>query len=157
MSTGRNTRLKTYKSALKVISARTGTPLPSLLLSFGVLHEITALVPLAGVFYGARALGIGEVVIGTIVQDNQPFSGVEERHWFRGTLRKWVEEGDKWACRVGQRYGVFGFEKRTFDSPGDAAEPSPVSSRLAGDVANAVVAYGVTKVMLESMFLTIWD
>jgi Hypothetical protein FLILHELTA len=146
MSTSRDGRFGTYKTALKAISARTGTPLPSLLFSFGVLHEITALVPLVGVFYGARSLGIGEVVINTIVQDNPALSGVREGDWFRRTLCRWVEEGDKWACRVGQRYGVFGFEKRTSESVHGAAERLPLPDRIVGDVANAIVAYGVTKV-----------
>jgi Hypothetical protein FLILHELTA len=144
MPARRNGRFEAYKTALEALSARTGTPLPSLLFSFGVLHEITALVPLVGVFYGARTLGIGEAVIDTIVQSNPPLSGVHEGNWFRGTLRRWVEEGDKWACRVGQRYGVFGFEKRTSESMRDAA--LPISSPMVGDIANAVVAYSVTKV-----------
>lgn len=137
-----------YKTILKALSERTGTPLPSLLLSFGVLHEITALVPLVGFFYGARTLGIGEVVIDTILQSNPSLPGDHQVDWYRGTLRKWVEEGDKWACRVGQRYGVFGFEKRSSssDSARDVAERIPASSRIAGDIANAVVAYGLTKV-----------
>jgi hypothetical protein len=140
MSSG---RFEPYKAALKALSVRTGTPLSSLLLSFGVLHEITALVPLVGVFYGARTFGLGEAVIGAIVQNN-PGAGEEDR--LRGTLRSWVEEGDKWASRVGQHYGVFGFEKRTSQNARNAAEHPPVSDRIAGDVANAVVAYGVTKV-----------
>jgi hypothetical protein len=157
MSSGRNGRFEPYKAALKVLSTRTGTPLPSLLISFGVLHEITALVPLVGVFYGARAFGIGEVVIDAIVQNNPPLTDDGEKDWFRGTLRSWVEEGDRWASRIGQRYGVFGFEKRTSQNARDAAERSHVSNRIAGDVANAVVAYGVTKVNAESLFPTIWD
>ena len=139
MSTRRSGRFD-YKTVLNALSARTGTPLPSLLLSFGVLHEITALVPLVGVFYGARTLGIGEVVIDRIVTSNN------EDDWFKGILRRWIEEGDKWASRVGQRYGVFGFEKLSPDSARNGACQSPVSGRIAGDVANAIVAYGVTKV-----------
>jgi hypothetical protein len=142
MFTRRNNRFE-YKTALNALSARTGAPLPSLLLSFGVLHEITALVPLVGVFYGARTLGIGEAVIDKIVSSDQLLS---EEDWLRKTLRRWVEEGDKWASRVGQRYGVFGFEKLPSDSARNGTNKSPVSSRIAGDVANAVVAYGATKV-----------
>lgn len=108
MSTRRNGRFE-YRIALNALSARTGTPLPSLLLSFAVLHEITALVPLVGVFYGARTLGIGEAVIDRIVPSDPQL--LSEGDWLRGTLRRWVEEGDKWASKVGQRYGIFGFEK----------------------------------------------
>lgn len=155
MSARRNSRFESYAAPLKALSARTGTPLTSLLVSFGVLHEITALVPLVGVFYSARAFGVGEVVINTIAQSVDPLSNIDENNWFQGTLRRWVEEGDKWAGRVGRRYGVFDFEKQTFESAPDAAEPAPVSSRFAGDVANAILAYGVTKAStaLESMFM----
>jgi hypothetical protein len=146
MSARRNGRFDAYKAALNALSARTGTPLPSLLLSFGVLHEITALVPLVGIFYGARTLGVGEVVIDAILQNNPPLPGVNEGDLLRGTLHRWVEEGDKWASRVGQRYGVFGFEKGPSESTRNDAERPPVSGRIAGDVANVVVAYGVTKV-----------
>jgi hypothetical protein len=159
MSTRRNSRFESYAALLKALSARTGTPLSSLLVSFGVLHEITALVPLVGVFYGARALGVGEVVINTIAQTTDPLPGVHENNWFRGTLRRWVVEGDEWAGRIGRRYGVLGFEKRTSESAPDAAEPAPVSSRIAGDVANSVLAYSVTKAstVLELLLHAIWD
>lgn len=118
-----------YKSALAKISARTGVPLASLVLSFGILHEITAVAPLVGFFYGARAVGAGEQVIEAAVTAESP--------WVRDKCQKWVEEGEGWAERVGKRYGVFGFEKGE----------EPAKHHLAGQVANAVVAYGLTKVI----------
>ncbi|KAG6850858.1 hypothetical protein H0H93_007476 [Arthromyces matolae] len=133
--------LTTYKAALDALSARTRTPLPSLLVSFALLHELTAVVPLVAVFYGSRSLGIGDTVISTII-NNPPQSNSSG---IRKVVQTWVEEGDAWAARIGRRYGVFGYEKRTpgeLDTPPDS---SKLTSRLAGDVANAVVAYGVTK------------
>ncbi|KAG6889099.1 hypothetical protein C0992_006427 [Termitomyces sp. T32_za158] len=129
-----------YKVALDALSARTRTPLPSLVLAFGVLHELTAVVPLVTVFYGSRALGIGERVVSTIVDNSDT-----EDNPVKKVVRGWVEEGDAWAVRIGRRYGVFGYEKR---APGTAEAPnetSQLASHLAGDVANAIVAYGVTK------------
>ncbi|KAF7351145.1 hypothetical protein MSAN_01677000 [Mycena sanguinolenta] len=55
--------LSRYRDALAAVSARTGTPLSSLVLSFGILHELTAIVPLVGIFYTARTLGVGERVV----------------------------------------------------------------------------------------------
>ena len=149
----------TYKNALKVLSTRTGTPLPSLLVSFGILHELTAIVPLVGVFYGARALGVGERIIAAVVQggfDSGPKSHNLESHpiragWVGEQCRTWLKEGENWAGRVGRRYGVFGFEKRILGSGNDTAPDvnamsMHISGQVAGDVANAVVAYGVTKV-----------
>ncbi|KAG6885390.1 hypothetical protein C0993_002353 [Termitomyces sp. T159_Od127] len=129
-----------YKAALNALSARTRTPLPSLVLAFGVLHELTAIVPLVTVFYGSRALGIGERVVSTIVDSSDT-----EDNQVKKVVRGWVEEGDAWAARIGRRYGVFGYEKR---APGAAEVPheaSQLTTHLAGDVANAIVAYGVTK------------
>ncbi|KIO27779.1 hypothetical protein M407DRAFT_232170, partial [Tulasnella calospora MUT 4182] len=41
------------QDAFNKISPRTRTPLPSLVLSFAVLHEITPIFPLFGFFFGA--------------------------------------------------------------------------------------------------------
>ncbi|KAJ6593485.1 hypothetical protein B0H19DRAFT_1090552 [Mycena capillaripes] len=127
--------LERYRDALAAVAARTGTPLSSLVLSFAVLHEVTAIVPLVGVFYTARALGVGERVVA-----NLP---TEQDNWVAQKCGKWVDDGQKWAARVGRRYGVFGYEK------GGPDTQLPVNSdRIAGDVANAVVAYAATKALL---------
>jgi hypothetical protein len=130
-----NTRFGAYRNALKALSTRTGTPLPSLVVSFGVLHELTAIVPLFGTFYAARALGVGEHIVGAVLAEG-------ESGWVRDQCRHWVEEGDGWAERVGRRYGVFGFEKGSGKGGRDGI------GVIAGDVANAVAAYAVTKVRL---------
>ncbi|KAJ3514745.1 hypothetical protein NLJ89_g2192 [Agrocybe chaxingu] len=147
-------RFSAYRQNLAAISARTGAPLPSLILSFGILHELTAVVPLVGFFYGARALGIGERVVAAVIEDQQ--TGRANRpdetflvddaklSWAHQKVRTWVEEGDRWAIRIGRRYGVFGYEKREPGVKDDVEEMAKVSlsGHLAGDVANAVFAYG---------------
>lgn len=134
-----------YKDALKGISARTGAPVSSLVVSFGVLHELTAIVPLVGVLYGARTLGLGERAVAAI-RDTNPDATAEHSPalaYTQRTFRDWVEQGDAWAERVGRRYGVFGFDKRVSGAPPLVDDgPRP---RITGDVANAVLAYGVTK------------
>lgn len=133
-------RFAAYRDALNAISARTRTPLPSLVLSFAILHELTAIVPVVGFFFAARGLGVGERVVGAVTA-----SGGErdEDSWVKGKGREWVDEGSQWVEKVGSRYGVFGFEKRTKET---AAPRGDISSRIAGDAANAIVAYGLTKV-----------
>ncbi|KIK67509.1 hypothetical protein GYMLUDRAFT_156602 [Collybiopsis luxurians FD-317 M1] len=139
-----------YRNALQALSARTGTPLSSLVVSFGILHEITAIAPLVGVFYTARTFGFGERVVKSVIaEDDGTGSDSTYADWARRKCRQWVEEGEGWAGRVGRRYGIFGFEKGSQGSTG----------HIAGDVANAVVAYGVTKAMLPvriglSLYLT---
>ncbi|KAJ7099575.1 hypothetical protein B0H15DRAFT_820785 [Mycena belliarum] len=124
-----------YRATLAAVAARTGAPLSSLLLSFAVLHEATAVVPLVGAFYAARALGVGERIVATLPSDHDS--------WVARKCNTWVDDGQKWAARVGRRYGVFGYEKGAPDDqlfiPHD---------RIAGDIANAVVAYAATKALL---------
>ena len=102
-----------------------------------------------------------------VIRDTDPAATSQDSPtlaYVHRTFRDWVEQGDAWAERVGRRYGVFGFEKRV---PGAAASASSDASstppsntpattptdgprpRITGDVANAVLAYGVTKVSLE--------
>ena len=157
MSSETSGRFAAYKRTLAAISARTGTPLPSLVLSFGILHELTAIVPLVGIFYGARTLGIGERVVSAIIEeqnisssptDGGTFASRLELGWAKQKMKTWVEEGDRWAFRIGRRYGVFGFEKRAPEEVDDVeqAAPGAPGHAIAGDVANAVFAYGMTKV-----------
>jgi hypothetical protein len=83
-----------------------------------------------GVFYGAKAVGVGEGLVGALKSD-------DSEEWWKGKAREWIEEGEERVDRVGRRYGWFGYSK------GDTREGRLA---VAGDVANAVVAYGVTKV-----------
>lgn len=136
-----------YRDALASISKRTGSPLPSLIVSFAVLHELTAIVPLVGIFYAARGLHVGERVVNQFTPDAGQPTG-----WVAGQLSQWVDEGEKWAHRVGRRYGVFGFEKGVPADPDDRR----LSGKLAGDVANAVLAYGATKVRYAAPPLRFW-
>lgn len=157
-----NSRFTPYKQALAAISQRTRTPLPSLLVSFAIVHELTAIVPIAGFFFGARALGVGESIVGALA----PRSGVEPADeglaaqvrdsWVGERLREWMVEGEAQAERVGRRYGWFGFEKGTKPpvlSPEalstHGTDSVLVSGKIAGDVANAVVAYALTKVAVR--------
>src|ERR1700678_2664605 len=132
-------RFAAYRQTLKVIAARTGTPLPSLILSFGILHELTAIVPTVGFFYGSRALGIGERVVSAIIEDEKQNSTNYETStpdksqlsWGKQKLQSWVEEGDRWAIRIGRRYGIFGYEKRIPGTMDDVEEMAGVTGHIA--------------------------
>ena len=112
-----NSKFAPYRQALAAVSQRTRTPLPSLVLSFAVLHELTAIVPVVGFFFGARALGVGEGVVRALA----PPPGVDAEaagvaahirdSWAGARMREWMVEGEVRAERVGRRYGLFGFEK----------------------------------------------
>ncbi|KAI0359252.1 hypothetical protein OH77DRAFT_1419720 [Trametes cingulata] len=158
-------RLAPYREALAALSKRTRTPLPSLAVSFAILHELTAVLPLVGFFYGARALGVGEGLVRAIAQPRGSATAQDEQAsneylsrfrdtWAGQRFREWMVEGEIRAERVGRRYGWFGFEKGSKVEGGSAesrsaeAEAALVSGRIAGDVANAVVAYALTKAFL---------
>ncbi|KAF9243163.1 hypothetical protein BU15DRAFT_72356 [Melanogaster broomeanus] len=136
-------RFAPYKNALTALSAKTGTPLPSLIFSFAILHELSAIVPLVGIFFASRGLGVGERVVNQFVHHpHQPGYG----GWMSGQFTQWLDDGEQWAGRVGRRYGIFGFEKGQPVNPSD--DTHRLSGKLAGDVANAVLAYGAVKALM---------
>src|SRR3954454_10798848 len=103
--------LASYKGTLDALSRKTGTPLGSLIVSFAVLHEATAIVPIVGFFYAARLGGLGDRAMGALgVRSGQLEGGVEggDGSWALRKCREWVEEGEQWTARVGRRYGIFG-------------------------------------------------
>ncbi|KAG2054111.1 hypothetical protein BDR06DRAFT_1008065 [Suillus hirtellus] len=117
-------RFAPYKNVLTAISKRAGTPLPSLIVSFAILR-------------------VGERVVNAVAL--QQDGSIDDQYWVNTRLRSWVDEGEQWAGRVGRRYGIFGFEKGKVV---DQTQTSELSGKLAGDVANAVLAYGAVKALL---------
>ncbi|KAJ8519937.1 hypothetical protein ONZ45_g3184 [Pleurotus djamor] len=146
-------RFAAYQTALKAISARTGTPLSSLVVSFGILHELTAVLPIVGLFYASRSFGVGEQLVNAVTTASSSQGNlagdINKPNWIAERGQVWIEEGEHWAVRIGRRYGWFGFEKRTKDDYSEAMyeeDVRAVRSHLAGDIANVVVAYASTKV-----------
>lgn len=135
-----------YTAALTSISQRTGAPLPSLIFSFAVLHEASTVVSLLGFFALARAGGVGEKVVRTLRDASGEAEDQSVKGWVIRRGREWLEEGEKWAERIGRRYGFFGYEKGSRVGEGPASGAVDLRERVVGDVANVVVAYAVTKV-----------
>jgi len=69
----------------------------------------------------------------------------EKETWLQNKLHKWTEEGQEWVLRVGRRYSIFGQDAPTVQGDTDS---SSASSKVAGDVANALAAYLITKALL---------
>ncbi|KAH9833517.1 uncharacterized protein C8Q71DRAFT_909554 [Rhodofomes roseus] len=146
-------RIEPYKQALTALAERTRAPLPSLALSFALLHELTAVVPFVAFFYAARTLRAGERVILSYPEkftgdpSNIEFKYPEQGFWGR-VRREWWIEGRLWADRMGRRYGLFGLSRHA-DGELDSRsrEISSVQS-AAPDIANAVFAYFLTKAIL---------
>jgi hypothetical protein len=142
-----------YIPHLDSISTKSGLPLPSLALSFAILHELTAIVPLVGIFFLFQALGIG----GSILQWASHQEDTDE-FGLGAYVKSWLAEGQKRVDKVARRYGLFGYDKMSKEteeekiiaSPEHALETAAAAkqSRAAAGVANAVAAYIVVKVVV---------
>ncbi|EJD05250.1 uncharacterized protein FOMMEDRAFT_80580 [Fomitiporia mediterranea MF3/22] len=153
--TNNNSIVSRYRTTLTSLSARTGTALPALITSFAVLHEVTAIVPLVGVFYACRTFGVGEGVVRhareVTVRNAKNAQGEEGVGWVTRTSERWMKEGEAWTERVGRRYGIWGFEKGSKPRPRvHESDSTTTGNVIAGDVANALVAYCATKALLPA-------
>lgn len=149
-------RLRGYSAALQKISLRTGTSFTSLAVSFAVLHEVTAIVPLVGIYWGAQAFGIGDKMTKYFTETNASHDANEAQGThdgapvssggkFNETLRRWSAEGEQRVARVGARYGILGFEKGQKVTEEDM---KALGGRVASEVANGAFAYMVVKALL---------
>lgn len=136
---------------------------PSLLISFVILHELTALVPLAGLFALLKWLGVGGAIVAWVVDETSE-AGKGRSGW-RTTAKEWLAESERKAERVGRRYGWFGWEKETREEREERrarendeqvagaatlGDVSPERLRVSGDVANAAASYLLVKVRAGS-------
>lgn len=141
-----------YRQALKALAERTRTPLPSLIFSFAVLHELTAVVPVVGIFFAARTLNVGERVLKSFPDK---FTNEAKYHppedamsYVQKIEAQWWYEGRQMAERVGKRYGLFGFPKNGTQRATDMveAERESILVKAGPDIVNFIIAYLTTKV-----------
>lgn len=130
---------------------RSGTDPASMVVSFMILHELTAILPLIAIFYALCALGTGAYVMQWLLDASITQSDQENRMMMglRASLRDYIQEGMQRAERYGRKKGWFGFEKgsQVQDVEVDA-QVSPNAELIAGTFANAVAAYAITKALL---------
>ena len=142
---------------------------PSLFISFLILHELTAILPLSLLFTTFHYLGLGAGIVAWTLEESKSTSSStnleeDQRKWTREgariKVREWMKEGEEKAERMGRRYGWFGWEKesrqdrierkqRSEDQPKSDVSSSD-SLKVSGDVANLVAAYLVVKVKFLS-------
>lgn len=138
----------------------------SLVVAFVVLHELTALVPLAVLFGAFHYLGAGAALVAWIVDETYTTSG--SGNGWKDTVRNWLREAETKAERVGRRYGLFGWSKESKEerrarktreldqNEGEEASPVALSKErllVSGDVANAAAAYLAVKALLPLRIL----
>lgn len=143
------------KAVAKVrsMAEKNGTDPASMVASFMILHELTAIVPIVLIFYLLGALGAGEAVCEWLKreQESTSQSGDAKEGVIASTIRGWMQEGILRAERVGRKYGLFGFEKKDAgagEANKEAVKGSIDSTKLAGSFANAVAAYAIVKALL---------
>jgi len=141
-------RFRASLPRLGAIASRTGVPLPSLALSFLVLHELTALVPLIAFFFIFQALGAGAGIVAWVASLSNGRKDEEGWRDWRGLVGRWYEEGQKRVERVGRRYLILGYDKASkMEEGGKMLEMR--SATAAEKVADAIAAYVVVKVCSE--------
>ncbi|KAM0788208.1 hypothetical protein ACM66B_001366 [Microbotryomycetes sp. NB124-2] len=135
---------------------------PSLVASFLILHEVTAVVPLFVGFWTLKTLGVGAAVVGWIAAETP---ADEERGWLAMKTQEWMQQGQEQAAKIGRRYGVFGYSKETpeqrrerkqrqaEDEQNQNALPEHAGLAIGGDVANLVASYVAVKALLPLRIL----
>ncbi|KAJ9480003.1 Serine--tRNA ligase, mitochondrial [Pseudozyma hubeiensis] len=136
-------RLKRALAQVRSIATKNGTDAPTMVASFLVLHELTAIVPLAIMFYIFGALGVGTAVLNWLLGDAEDSS----KDSFAARFRTWARNKEERFERYCRKKGYLGFEKqdvKTIDAAGDLGK----QSHLAGSFANMVAAYIIVKALL---------
>jgi len=144
-------RFAKYIPHLDAISTKSGLPLPSLAVSFAILHELTAIVPLIALFFAFQAFEVGGSIIkwASRQEDGDDLG-------LGAYIRDWLEEGQRRVDKVARRYGLFGYEKgskATAEEDRISSEEEALliaaaarQSTAAAGIASAVAAYVVVKV-----------
>ena len=134
--TPKSSRVQRYLPRLQALSTRTGVPLSSLAVSFLILHEATAVLPVIGFYFLFSSLGTGLGIVEwlnrTTGEGGEVVDKVEGERGWRGVVKNWYDEGQAKVGRVGRRYGLWQDEGSTI--------------KAGEGVANAVAAYVVVKV-----------
>ncbi|MCO5562923.1 hypothetical protein L7F22_016559 [Adiantum nelumboides] len=155
-SDGKVKKASLFKRSLDSVrqaAKRSGTDPASMVISFMVLHELTAILPLIAIFYILCALGTGASVMQWLLDASDTQSTQESGMMMgmRASLRDYIQEGMQRAERYGRKKGWFGFEKgsQVEDVEVDGQiKANPNAEAIAGTFANAVAAYAITKALL---------
>lgn len=102
------------------------------------MHELTAIVPVVGLFYAFRGLGAGDRTLAYIESRRAALVEGDDSMESKMVAKsaEYLDEGEKRAMRFGKHYGLWGLD--------DDSKPH----NLAGDIACAAAAYGTTKVSM---------
>ncbi|TKY84572.1 hypothetical protein EX895_006474 [Sporisorium graminicola] len=137
-------RLKRALMRVRSVAKKNGTDAPTMMASFLILHELTAIVPLVLMFYAFGALGVGTAVLQWLLGDPDT---EHEAQSLGSRFRTWARIKEERFERYCRRKGYLGFEKQDAATI-DAAKDLGSSNYLAGSFANMVAAYILVKALL---------
>lgn len=145
LDAGSQSRLQRALTQVRSIARKNGTDAPTMVASFLILHELTALVPLVVMFYVFGALGVGTAVLTWLLGDAQ--DGSENAESLSARFRAWARLKEERFERYCRKRGYLGFEKQDPETI-DAANDLGKSVQLAGSFANMVAAYILVKALI---------
>ncbi|SPO46595.1 related to mitochondrial seryl-tRNA synthetases [Moesziomyces antarcticus] len=137
-------RLQRALMRVRSIAKRNGTDAPTMVASFLILHELTALVPLVVLFYVFGALGVGTAVLQWLLGDSEPSAEDES---MAARLRAWARRKEERFERYCRKNGYLGFEKQDAETM-EQAQKVGDTSRVAASFANMVAAYILVKALI---------
>lgn len=143
LEAGSGSRLQRALTQVRSIARKNGTDAPTMIASFLVLHELTAIVPLVIMFYLFGALGVGTAVLDWLLGDGN--EATEESLGSR--FRAWARIKEERFERYCRKKGYLGFEKQDVEQI-NAASDLGKTGQLAGSFANMVAAYIIVKALL---------
>ncbi|KAJ1035355.1 hypothetical protein NDA13_000775 [Ustilago tritici] len=131
---------------VRSIAKKNGTNASTMVASFLILHELTALVPLVLLFYIFGALGVGASVLDWLLGDAEQQSSQDPTS-LGARFQAWARLKEERFERYCRRKGYLGFEKQDAETIA-AADDLGKSSHLAGSFANMVAAYILVKTLI---------
>ena len=142
-------RLQRALAQVRSSAKRNGTDAPTMVASFLLLHELTAIVPLIVLFYAFGALGVGTAVLQWLLGDSEEGSREDdgENKSVAARFRAWARLKEERFERYCRKRGYLGFEKQDAETI-DAANDLGKSSHLAGSFANMAAAYILVKALI---------
>lgn len=146
LNVGSQTRLQRALAQVRSIAKKNGTNVSTMVASFLILHELTALVPLVLLFYIFGALGVGASVLNWLLGDAEQQSSQDPTS-LGARFQAWARSKEERFERYCRRKGYLGFEKQDAETIA-AADDLGKSSHLAGSFANMVAAYILVKTLI---------
>lgn len=146
LNVGSQSRLQRALAQVRSIAKKNGTNASTMVASFLILHELTALVPLVLLFYIFGALGVGASVLNWLLGHAEQQSSQDPTS-LGARFQAWARLKEERFERYCRRKGYLGFEKQDAETIA-AADELGKSSHLAGSFANMVAAYILVKTLI---------